>query len=334
MSDVFEGLSEASRRKLRRKEHPEWTEPMLATLTDQPFSDSDWIYERKLDGVRCLVFRDGDEVRILSRNRKRMNDTWPELVEDLEDDPCKDFVGDGEIVAFEGTHTSFSKLQARIGIKRATEARRKNVSVYLYLFDILHLAGHDTTGLELRVRKSLLKRAVRFGGRIRYTPHRNRNGTAFYDEACGKGWEGLIAKDARAAYVYGRSRKWLKFKCVNRQELVIGGFTEPRGSRKAFGALLVGYYENGDLHYAGKVGTGFDDETLARLGRRLRRIERRSSPFDGSVDEAAAHFVKPELVGEFGFTEWTRDGKLRHPRFIGLRSDKKPTDVRREHPGG
>ena len=305
---------------------------MLATLTESYFSDPDWIYERKLDGVRCLVFKDGDKIRIVSRNRRNMNAAWPELVEDLERESCSDFIADGEIVAFEGGRTSFSKLQHRIGIRKAKDAREQRTPVYLYLFDILHLDGYDTSALAQRERKALLKRALAFDGRIRYTPHRNERGVPYLEEACTKGWEGIIAKDALAPYARGRSRRWLKFKCVHQQELVIGGFTEPRGSRKGFGALLVGYYENGELRYAGKVGTGFDDATLTKLAERLRSIEREPSPFSDALKDKSAHFVEPKLVGEFGFTEWTGSGKLRHPRFLGLRSDKEPESVRRERP--
>jgi len=331
--DPFDVLSDDVREKLRRRSQPAWTKPMLATLTDEPFSDPDWIYERKLDGVRCLVFRKGAKLRILSRNRRNMNATWPELVEALAKQPCRDFVVDGEIVAFEGRRTSFSRLQSRIGLRKAEDARRSGVAVYLYLFDLLHLLGHDTTQVPLRARKVLLERALSFEGRVRYTPHRNEKGEAWLEEACGKGWEGLIAKDARAAYVHGRSSKWLKLKCVNRQELVIGGYTEPQGSRQGFGALLVGTYEQGRLRYAGKVGTGYDDETLEKLATRLKSLERDDSPFDGAVKEKGAHFVAPRLVGEFGFTEWTRSHKLRHPRFLGLRDDKQPKAVHRERPG-
>jgi bifunctional non-homologous end joining protein LigD len=206
------------------------------------------------------------------------------------------------------------------------------VAVYLYFFDLLHAEGRDTTRLALRDRKSLLRRALSFGGRLRYTPHRNESGEEYFEAACSKGWEGVIAKDARSPYEHRRSRKWLKFKCVSGQELVIGGFTEPSGSRRGFGALLVGYYEDGDLRYAGKVGTGFDEATLERLGRRLKRLERESSPFGERPKEKGARFVRPALVGEFGFTEWTRHGKLRHPRFLGLRTDKDPEDVGRERP--
>jgi bifunctional non-homologous end joining protein LigD len=305
---------------------------MLATLTHDTFSDPGWIYERKLDGVRCLVFRQGRQVRLVSRNRKAMNDTYPELVEALSAQACSDFVADGEIVAFEGNRTSFSRLQGRLGLQDPEEARRSGIAVYLYLFDLLHLEGHDVTPLPLRDRKRLLKRALDFEGRLRFTPHRVEQGQAFLEEACEKGWEGVIAKRADAPYRHSRSRDWLKFKCVNRQELVIGGYTDPKGSRVGFGALLVGYYERGELRYAGKVGTGYDDETLEALGSRLERLERESAPFESTPREKGVHWVRPELVGEFGFTEWTEDGKLRHPRFVGLRNDKDPKEVRRERP--
>ncbi|MEZ4332612.1 MAG: non-homologous end-joining DNA ligase [Myxococcota bacterium] len=332
MSGLFGALSRADRERLRARSQPDWIEPMLATLTDDRFSDTDWIYERKLDGVRCLVFRDGEAVRLLSRNRTVMNETWPELVEAIEREPCRDFVADGEIVAFEGARTSFSRLQGRIGIQDADRARRTGIAVTLYLFDLLHVQGRDTRRLPLRRRKVLLKRALSFEGPIRFTPHRNETGEAYLEEACRKGWEGLIAKDARAAYETERSRRWLKFKCVHRQELVIGGFTDPKGSRSDFGALLVGHFEGRALRYAGKVGTGYDEATLADLGGRLRDLERERSPFCDAIGDSDVHFVRPELVGEFGFTEWTDDGKLRHPRFLGLRPDKPARKVHRERP--
>ncbi len=332
MSDPFAFLSPESRSRLHGRKPPTWTQPMLATLFDEPFSDPDWIYERKLDGVRCLVFRTGRRVRLLSRNRQSMNDTWPELVEELAEQPCGDFVADGEIVSFRGGRTNFSRLQQRIGIHSAAAARRSRVAVYLYLFDLLHLEGRDTTRLPQRDRKALLRRAIHFAGHVRYTPHRNEHGERLLASACRKGWEGLIAKDAGAPYEHRRSRAWRKLKCVHGQELVIGGYTDPQGSRRGFGALLVGHFQDGSLRYAGKVGTGFDDETLERLAARLGRLERESSPFAEPVNERGAHFVRPRLVGEFAFTEWTRDGKLRHPRFLGLRTDKDPEDVRRERP--
>lgn len=334
MSTPFDGLSDALQRKLKRCAQPAWTQPMLATLTEKRFSDPDWIYERKLDGVRCLVFCKNGTIRLMSRNKHQMNETWPDLVEELETHQRGSFIADGEIVAFEGNRTSFARLQQRIGVEDASRARHTHVRAYLYLFDLLYLDSYDTTKIPLRERKQLLKEAISFGGHVRYTPHRNQDGEAYLKEACEKGWEGLIAKDARAPYEHKRSKNWLKFKCVHQQELVIGGFTDPHGSRFGFGALLVGYYEDGALKYAGKVGTGYDDELLRDLRKRLDQLERDRSPFDEQVPEKEVHWVKPKLVAELGFTEWTRKGRLRHPRFLGLRKDKHPKDVHRERPGG
>lgn len=332
MNEPFASLPDEVRDRLQPTAMPDWTAPMLATLTDKRFSCAAWIYERKLDGERCLVFRDGRGVRILSRNRQKLNDTYPELVEALEDAGPDRFIADGEIVAFDGRVTSFNRLQQRIGIRDPDEARATGIGVYLYLFDLIYLDRYLLEDVPLRQRKGLLRDAFDFGGRLRYTNHRNTEGEDYYDEACRKGWEGIIAKKADGCYVHSRSRDWLKFKCVNRQELVIGGYTDPQGSRQGFGALLVGYYEDGGLRYAGKVGTGFDSETLANLHARMQKIEQDEPAFDDDLRENGAHWLKPELVGEFGFTEWTADGKLRHPRYIGLREDKPANKVRRERP--
>ena len=334
MSDLLEGLTEDERARLREADVPDWTQPMLATLTHEPFSDADWIYERKLDGLRLLVFRRAGRVRLVTRNRKERSDMWPDVSEALASADGVDLVADGEMVTFEGNVTSFSRLQERMQIRDAREARElaKRVRAYLYLFDLLHLDGHDLTGLPLRSRKRLLRKAVAWRDPIRFTPHRNETGEAFLREACEKGWEGLIAKRADGAYVHGRSRSWLKFKCVNRQEFVVGGWTDPAGERVGFGALLIGYHEDGALRYAGKVGTGYDDETLKRLGARLEGLERDGPAFadDDELPTDGVHWAAPELVCEVGFTEWTEDGKLRHPRFLGLRDDKPPEDVVRE----
>jgi bifunctional non-homologous end joining protein LigD len=297
---------------------------MKAVLTDEPFSDPNWIFERKLDGIRCLAHRDRDRVRLLSRTRRLMNSEYPELVEALEREPCTDFVVDGEIVAFEGGITSFQRLQRR-GIER--------VATFLYVFDILRHEGRDVRGLPLRERKALLRRALDFHGPVRLTPHRNEHGERLFREACRQGLEGLIAKRADSPYRSTRSRDWLKLKCHAEQELVIGGFTSPQGSRTDFGALLVGYYEDGSLRYAGKVGTGFDRDTLHKLGARLSELQREDSPFaDVHPIPRGTHWVEPELVGQIAFTEWTRDGRLRHPRYLGLRDDKPARDVVRERP--
>jgi DNA ligase D-like protein (predicted ligase) len=215
-------------------------------------------------------------------------------------------------------------------VKDPEQAKETGIPVYYYVFDILYLEGCDTTALALRTRKALLKRAFSFPDPIRFLTHRNAEGEAYLKGACKKGWEGVIAKDAHSKYVHGRSTRWLKFKCVNQQEFVIGGFTDPHGERTGFGALLVGYYENDSLVYAGKVGTGYDEETLKRLRERFSSLVRKTSPFDTDVNEKEVHWVSPKLVAEIGFTEWTSDHRLRHPRFLGLRRDKDPTEVVRE----
>jgi DNA ligase D-like protein (predicted ligase) len=332
MRDPLEGLPASARERLRKRRQPHWTRPMLATLSDDRFSDPDWLYERKLDGVRCLAFKRGGSVRLMSRNKKQMNETWPEIVDALKAQSAS-FVVDGEIVAFSGGRTSFSRLQQRIGLTDPDEARSTGIAVYLYLFDLLHVAGCDVTALALRDRKKVLHEALEWRDPLRFTPHRNEQGERWLEQACRKGWEGLIAKRAEAPYRHSRSRDWLKFKCSRRQEFVVVGYTDPQHSRVGFGALLIGYYEDDDLRYAGKVGTGFDDETLQRMEQRMSRIERESCPLSTEPPRVRnAHWIRPELVAEVGFTEWTSAGRLRHPRFLGLRTDKRPKQVVREWP--
>lgn len=332
MTEYFKGLSKEEKGRLKKSQQPDWIAPMLAILTDKRFSDPNWTYERKFDGERALAFRNGKKVELLSRNHKAIGHTYPELVDALSHQACKDFVVDGEVVTFENGVTSFSRLQQRMQIKDPQKARASNVAVYFYLFDILHLDGYALDRLHLRTRKGLLKGAISFEDTLRYTARRNRDGEAYHREACKKGWEGVIAKRAASEYRHSRSRDWLKFKCAKGQELVIPGFTEAKGRRVGFGALLVGYYQDGDLRYAGKVGTGYDDNFLVGFRKRLDQLTRKTSPFVDDVNEKNATWVSPRIVGEFAFTEWTKHGKLRHPRFLGLRRDKDPENVARELP--
>jgi DNA ligase D-like protein (predicted ligase) len=333
VSSILKALSEESRRLLTPRRQPDWIPPMLATLTDRRFSDPGWIFERKLDGERCLTFRSGSTVRMLSRNQELINASYPEVVEAFERQGADDFVVDGEVVAFEGRQTSFARLQRRMHVRDPERARRTGVAVFLYLFDVLHVDGHDCTRLELIERKALLRRLLTFGDPLRFTIHRRGAGETFWREACGKGWEGVIAKRADSPYVPRRSPDWLKFKCVTEQEFVIGGYTDPQGSRKGLGALLVGYYEGGKLRYAGKVGTGFNEEILADLRARLSALERDDPPFaPDTLPRTGVHWVEPRLVCQIGFAEWTGAGRLRHPRFLGLRRDKRPQEVVRERP--
>jgi bifunctional non-homologous end joining protein LigD len=298
---------------------------MKAVLSDEPFSDPDWIFERKLDGVRCIAHRDGSGLRLLSRTEREMNGQFPELAEALAAEPCSDFVVDGEVVALDSRGvTSFARLQRR---------GKERVAVLLYLFDMMRHEGADLRELPLRERKSRLRRALRFEDPIRFTVHRNESGEQLFEEACRKGLEGVIAKRADSPYRATRSRDWLKLKCHAEQELVIGGFTTPQGSRTDFGALLVGYFEGDSLRYAGKVGTGFGRSTLAELGAKLRELETDESPFaEVRPVPRGTRWVKPELVAQVAFTEWTRDGRLRHPRYLGLRDDKPAAEVVRERP--
>jgi DNA ligase D-like protein (predicted ligase) len=325
------GLPASVRAALHDEPVPDWRAPTLATLTDKRFSDPRWIFERKFDGMRCLAFRDGDRVRLLSRNRQPLNGTYPELVDALGAQHTTRFVVDGEVVAFEGRRTSFARLQGRLGITNPDVARASPVRVVYYLFDLLHLDGKSTTEVPLLWRKKLLRKAIDFGDPLRYTTHRVEDGVGAYRAACERGDEGVIAKLADSTYAGRRSPNWLKFKCVRDQEFVVGGYTSPKGSRIELGALLIGYHEGHDLVYAGKVGTGFDEATLRGLHERLSPIEQDTPPFTrGLVHESGARWVRPELVAQIGFTEWTRDGKLRHPRYQGLRTDKDPGDVVRE----
>jgi DNA ligase D-like protein (predicted ligase) len=324
VDDPFAELPAGQRALLRPASAPARAEPMKAVLTSERFSDPGWVFERKLDGIRCFAIRTVDGVRLLSRNNLSMNERYPEVARALRDEPVKRFAIDGEVVAFEGSRTSFARL-ARRG--------QRGARVFLYAFDLVWLCGQDTRALPLRARKALLRRTFDFEGPLRFTPHRNRDGEELFGEACRRGWEGLIAKRADSPYTAARSRDWLKLKCEQGQELVVGGYTAPRGSRVELGALLVGHFDrSGALRYAGKVGTGFDRGTLRDLGRRLRALRRDEPPFAGRDDlpRGDVTWVEPELVAQVGFTEWTGDGRLRHPRFLGLRDDKPARDVVRE----
>ncbi len=333
MSSPFDSLPARERQKLRGCEPPRRFEPMKATLAREPFSREGWMFERKLDGIRCIAFRQDSQVRLVSRTGHEMGRSYPELAEALAEDRCAQFVADGEIVAFDRGVTSFAKLQGRMQLTDPDAARRTGIEVFLYVFDLVHVAGHDATALALRARKTLLRGALSFEGPVRFVTHRNTDGERFYHEACLRGLEGVIAKRADSPYRHGRSIDWLKFKCLAQQEFVIGGYTAPRGSRTDFGALLVGYYDHRTLRYAGKVGTGFGHETLRTLGGRLRELEQRQSPFvDAGPSAAGTRWVAPELVAQIAFAEWTRDGRLRQPRYLGLRQDKPPIEVVRERP--
>jgi bifunctional non-homologous end joining protein LigD len=315
-------------------DQPGWIDPELATLTQDRFSDPAWIFERKLDGERCLAFRSAGQVRLMTRNQKEDTSTYPEITQALAAQRAGDFILDGEIVAFDGSQTRFARLQQRLGVRQPGPALLAEVPAYYYIFDVLWADGRDVRPVPLRERKGILRDLLTFAGSLQFTEHIDTDGEAYFRQACASGWEGVIAKRSDAPYRAGRSRDWLKFKCESGQEFVIGGFTDPRGSRTGFGALLLGYYDPGhQLVYAGKVGTGFTQRTLDSLHAKLAGLEQDRPPFDrGPLPRSGVHWVQPRLVAEVGFSEWTTAGELRHPRFQGLRDDKDPADVVREMP--
>jgi bifunctional non-homologous end joining protein LigD len=322
MNRILKSLPEETRKNLIRRDQPSWMNPMLATLTDKRFSDRNWIFEKKHDGVRALTFCKGKDVRIFSRNKLSFTGGYPEIVRSLQSQSSDNFIIDGEIVAIEKGVSSFAKLQQRM---------RTVVVVYYYVFDLLYLDGYEVTHLPLLYRKQILRKALQYDRRIRYTTHRVGEGEAYFEEACRSNWEGIIAKRGDSLYVPGRSRDWLKFKCSQQQELVIVGYTDPAGKRTDFGALLVGYYSGNHLLYAGKVGTGFTAKTLQSLKKQLVPLERKTPVVQGiGLPRKNVHWVEPALVAQIAFSEWTDDNKLRHPSFLGLREDKNPREVVRE----
>ena len=313
---------------------PAWLEPELASLTGDRFSDPAWIFERKLDGERCLAFAGGGGVRLMTRNQHEITTTFPEIANALVAQVREPCIVDGEIVAFDGSQTRFEQLQQRLGQARPSEALLAAVPAYFYLFDVLYAGNRDTRPRPLLERKRILRGLLSFDDPLHYTEHRDTVGEAYYREACRLGWEGLIAKRTDSPYRAGRTKDWLKFKCITGQEFVIGGFTDPQRSRIGFGALLLGYYDTGGrLIYAGKVGTGFDNQMLRSLHDRLADIERPAPAFAvGKLPRSRVHWVEPRLVGQVAFSEWTDAGELRHPRFQGLRDDKDAREVVREIP--
>jgi bifunctional non-homologous end joining protein LigD len=304
---------------------------MLATLVDArrwleaPEHRRGWVYERKLDGLRCLGVRNGDNVELWSRNHNSFTARYPAVARALAALAVDNFTVDGELVGFDGHDF--------VGFGAMQQHGSKYTAVYC-VFDVVHLLGRETHGLALGDRQKLLAQFIDPGPHVRVLERLEGQPDDLLARACADGWEGVVAKRLDSTYVAGRSADWCKLKCSASQELVIGGWTDPKGARHGFGALLVGYYDGADLRYAGKVGTGFTEDTLTSLSRQLESLARPQSPFADPVRERTAHWVEPALVANIAFTEWTRDGRLRHPRFEGLRPDKDPTAVVREHPAG
>jgi DNA ligase D-like protein (predicted ligase) len=304
---------------LRRDVRPAFVMPMKAVLTAERPAGPAWVFERKLDGIRCLAVKDGGRTRLYSRNELSLNDRYAPLAAALDADPSDSFVLDGEAVAFVGGRDRFGGGAGG--------------ELFYYVFDVLLAGGRDVRALPLEARREVLGGVLRWRDPLRMTEQLTGDGADLLARACEDGWEGLIAKRAGTPYVSTRSRDWLKLKCTRAQELVIGGFTAPRGSRTDLGALLVGHFEGDDLRYAGKVGTGFTRATLAELAGRLAPLARPSSPFapEKGIPRTAT-WVEPEVVAQVAFMEWTPDGRLRHPSFLGVRLDKAAREVVREAP--
>lgn len=310
---------------------PRWLEPMAASPARPDDTPSgDWTYERKLDGVRVLAYLADGQVRLLSRNRIRQEDVYPEVADALVDAVAVDAVLDGEVVAFDGEVTSFSRLQQRMGVHDEARSRSSPVAVTYVLFDLLWAAGRDVRSLPLADRRSLLAQVVDEHGPIRRAEVLAGDPDALLADARAEGWEGLIAKRTASTYQGRRSRDWLKLKVVRQQEMVVVGFTEPSGGRTHLGALLLGYHGDGGLRYGGKVGTGFSHDVLRSLRARLDPMQVPDPPVVDPPREPTAHWVRPELVAQVGFGEWSDAGRLRHPRYLGLRDDKDAADVVRE----
>ena len=282
---------------------PEWVVPMAATLTQDRFAGPEWIFERKFDGIRMLAFKNGSDVKLYSRNR--LLQRYPAVAEAIANLPVSDAIFDGE-AAWDST--------SRIGY---------------HIFDILWLEGRSIMPLPLDARRALLK-DFKLRAPLAHVPELTDNKP--WERACKEGWEGVIAKRRTSPYEHRRSPHWLKMKCEASQELVVGGFTDPQGSRVGLGALLVGYFDRDDFVFAGKIGTGFDTKLLLDLRARLDRIEIHTTPFTKGtgLPRIRAHWTLPEIVVQVAFIEWTVHGKLRHPRLLGIRHDKSAREVVRE----
>jgi len=317
-----------------------FVEPMKAKLVENPPATGDWIYELKFDGIRLIAVKVSGKVSLLSRNQNDLSARFPEIAEAIRSLPGGECVIDGEVVALdEKGRSSFQLLQAR-------EMEGRKSPIYFYAFDLLQLDGKSLVGLPLEARKDVLEKlSAAADDPIRYSGAIGGDAKRLLEEVKRRGLEGIIGKQRDSVYEPGRrSGAWIKLKCVDEQEFVIGGYTPPQGARKHFGAILVGYYENKKLVFAGKVGTGFTAKSLAILYKKFRGEERANCPFvdlpskqNGQWIQGITpsmmrkmHWVNPVFVCEIKFAEWTRDGKLRAPVFLGLREDKKPSDVMRE----
>ena len=322
------------------KAKPRFIEPMKPKLVEHAPTTGDWVYELKFDGIRALAIKDGRTIQLISRNEKKLNDRFPEIAQAAADFDADECVVDGEVVAMDGEGRSSFQLLQR------TELYGKDALLAFYVFDLLQLNGHSLINVPLTLRKDALMRLIPPSGDvIRFSGALGTDAKTLLPEIQRRSLEGLIGKQRDSVYESGRrSGTWIKLKCVTEQEFVIGGFTPPAGARKHFGALLVGYYDKGNLRFAGKVGSGFDAKLLSSLHKKMRAEERPTTPFTDLPSKQNGEWVQgitpsmmrkinwvnPKFVCQVKFSEWTRDLKLRQPVFLGLREDKDPREVERE----
>jgi bifunctional non-homologous end joining protein LigD len=291
--------------------------PMLATLVDQPFSKEGWVFEEKYDGVRMLAYKEGPKVTLISRNGIDRSSRYPTIAAEIAKLAAKTLLLDGEIVVFDSHKVSrFQLLQQGGG------------QVKYAVFDCLYENGQDLRAEPLSVRRKALEKVLKPGPIVSIAKRLAHDGVKAFEIATRLGLEGVIGKDSAASYSEGRATSWLKVKINQQEEFVIGGFTVPTGSRHHFGALLLGAYRGRELRYAGKVGTGFNEQSLGSLYKKMKTLKRATSPFSSHVSEKSTTFVSPKLVAQIAFTEKTKEGKLRHPVFLGLRDDKSFSEVR------
>lgn len=321
---------------------PHVIRPMLATLVDEPFDDDQWIFEVKWDGYRALAYIDDGNVRLVSRNQNELTGGYPELARLPDYVKARNAIIDGEIVALdEQGRSSFSLMQQRTGLRgegiRKIRISRTDVPIAYYAFDLLYLEGYSLARVDLEQRKALLERILAQTELVRYSEHFVGNGRQLFDAAATQQLEGIIAKRRRSCYEQKRSRDWLKIKITQVQECVIAGYTDPRGGRENFGSLVLGLHDDkGRLIHVGNAGSGFTEKSHAEMWKRLTALQTAKSPFPGKIESTRRpHWVRPELVAQIKFTEWTHEGesgaiKMRAPVFQGLRTDKKPEDCKLE----
>jgi bifunctional non-homologous end joining protein LigD len=317
--------------------------PMLATLVDEPFNGDDWLFEIKWDGYRAIAFIEGDKLRLVSRNQNDLTKAYPELQDVARHIRAETAILDGEIVALdEAGRPSFGLMQQRTGVGeggRRIRRTRDDIPVMYYVFDLLYLDGYSLMRVDLEKRKEMLASIIAASDGLRLSDHYPGRGIDLFNAAAQRGLEGLVAKQRRSCYEPKRSREWLKIKITKRQECVIGGYTDPRGSRENFGSLVLGLYDDRDrLVHVGHAGSGFTEKSHAEMWQRLEKLKVARSPFFGKVESTRRlHYVRPEMVAEIKFTEWTHEGesgaiKMRAPVFQGLRFDKNPKECRFEIP--